>query len=331
MGDSPGLQFVAANDNHFHYPPAILSIFLYVRRYLDFVSLSVDGISPPEIYHRRDIDLLADNPSLARGYEPSPVDVIDDLPAHEWLQREASYRSSNFQDPDAQYNGDFTSIPNFALSRVGMCIMSEVEVPDSYTVYFKNDTGLIVDTMVMFAPGVNFSGIDSGETFHERFEVAPEGVEVGEFAMRSMDLAQDSPVPGVPTVTDLVNELLGGNKDEDPHVIGYPLPVAIHTQKSVAGYFLEGPEDRDVAVLSILDFYPVLGSALAGANFNITDYIIEARTVLSDFFRAAHEDGRTRLVIDMSGNTGGAIVLSQEIYRLLFPDGDLNIYDRKQA
>jgi hypothetical protein len=314
---------VAANDNHFDYPPAILSVFFYLRRYLDFVSISKDGISPPEIYHRIDLEALGGHSS----YEPSPVDSVDDMPIAEWLAWDASRRPANYRDPDAQFNSEFTTIPGMAITRPGMSQVSQIEVPDDYTILFRNETGFRVDAMLMFAPGVNFSGIDSGEAFHERFEIVPDGVEDLDDS-GSLDISQAS-IPGLDElVEELKSELDGGDEGKERQITGYPVPVALHSQNSISGYLLDDPDHQDTAVLAILDFYPVLGSMLAGSHFNITGYILESRAVVAEFVRAAKEAGRTRLVIDMSANSGGAVLLAHEIYRLLFPQGDLSIYDR---
>lgn len=317
---------MAANDNHFDYPPAILSVFLYIRSYLDFVSISKDGISPPEIYHKMDLEALEGH----SGYEPSPVHSVDDIPIIEWLERDAGRRPANFRDPDAQFNAEFTTIPGVAVTRPGLSHVSQIEVPDNYTIKFKNDTGFWVNAMLMFAPGVNFSGIDSGEAFHERFEIVPEGAEDLDDP-GALDISQ---APSTPSLDELLEELKTnlkmGDEDEgkDRQIKGYPKPAVLHSQNSISGYLLDDPDHQDTAVLAILDFFPVLGSAMAGSRFNITDYILEARDVMAKFVHAAKADGRTRLIIDMSGNTGGAVLLSHEIYRLLYPQGDLSIYDR---
>lgn len=122
-----------------------------------------------------------------------------------------------------------------------------------------------------------------------------------------------------------------GDDDDDGAFPGYPEPYVKQSYKSVAGYLPEAEGYDDIAVLSILSFTP-MGVALSDlANLNMTDFILEGRDVIVELFEAAKKEGRDKLILDLSTNGGGSILLAQEVYRLLFPDGKFTSYDRFRA
>jgi hypothetical protein len=58
---------------------------------------------------------------------------------------------------------------------------------------------------------------------------------------------------------------------------------------------------------------------------------VEFRNVIRSFFKACKDDGRTKLIIDVSGNPGGRIMGGFELYRNLFPTGPAWSGDRLRA
>lgn len=102
--------------------------------------------------------------------------------------------------------------------------------------------------------------------------------------------------------------------DEDttvkPHapspIPGYPPAVIRTNDTAIAGYYIDGDGYEDVAVLSVLSF---------GAN-SPKAY----QKVAEEFFRDAKRDGKKKLVIDLSQNGGGLILLGYDLFRQLFPD-----------
>jgi hypothetical protein len=216
----------------------------------------------------------------------------------------------NYQDPDAQYNNLFSSIPRTATGQSGVTIISAFEIPDNYTINFHNGSSRVVHNEVLFTPGADFTGITSGEKFHEAFELPPE------------DDDDDDDEGSHPDIDARTN-----NNAEDS-ITGYPTPYVKHSLNTVAGYFLDDPAYSDTAVLTILSFLPV-GFDLANlVDLDIVEFVYEAREVIVSFFAAAKESGRDKLIIDLSANGGGSVLLAREIYRLLFPDGKFTLYDR---
>jgi hypothetical protein len=87
---------------------------------------------------------------------------------------------------------------------------------------------------------------------------------------------------------------------------GYPTPVIISGDDQVSGYFLDDdPAYSDVAVLSMLSFEP--------------EFPAEFQSVVQTFISDAKAAGKTKLVIDLSANGGGVILVGYDTFRQLFP------------
>ena len=88
-------------------------------------------------------------------------------------------------------------------------------------------------------------------------------------------------------------------------VRAYPPPLMHDHAQAMRGYFL----DNEVAVLQVSTFsFPLTGDA---ADF--------ARTAVGFLARAAAA-GKTKLIVDLSGNAGGDVVPGLNLFRILFPD-----------
>ncbi|KAF2397154.1 hypothetical protein EJ06DRAFT_566892 [Trichodelitschia bisporula] len=84
---------------------------------------------------------------------------------------------------------------------------------------------------------------------------------------------------------------------------GYPEPVVVDSSNLISGYFLDG-EHSEVAVLTVASFEPSID---------------EFQSVTEKFLAEAKKAGKKKLVIDVSGNGGGYIVLAYELFKQLFP------------
>jgi hypothetical protein len=74
----------------------------------------------------------------------------------------------------------------------------------------------------------------------------------------------------------------------------------------IGGYFLDD-EYSDVAVLSVPSFVGITAQE-------------EFQSTAADFLAAAKAAGKKKLVIDVSANGGGTILLGYDLYKLLFPN-----------
>jgi hypothetical protein len=87
---------------------------------------------------------------------------------------------------------------------------------------------------------------------------------------------------------------------------GYPDALVKLPGNEVGGYYLSGKGYENVAVLAMASFEPTCGEQCF-------------QDATRKFLVQAKQDGKTKLVIDVSANGGGIIMLGYEIFLELFP------------
>jgi hypothetical protein len=96
-------------------------------------------------------------------------------------------------------------------------------------------------------------------------------------------------------------------------MLGHPeTPIFKDSNNAVAGYFLNGTDYNDTAVLYVASF----------DNENYNDPTTAPFTFVNttrDFLAAAKAAKKTKLVIDLSGNGGGNTLLPNDLFQRLFP------------
>ncbi|KAE9370993.1 hypothetical protein N431DRAFT_441047 [Stipitochalara longipes BDJ] len=106
------------------------------------------------------------------------------------------------------------------------------------------------------------------------------------------------------------NQVEGLRQETDAGTIDlsvYPEPVLKHSKGLVAGYFLNTTGHTDTAVLALLTFS---ATSQAGQEYQST---------VQNFLAACVLAGKTKLVIDLSGNPGGEPNLAVDVFKQLFP------------
>ncbi|KAK0614878.1 hypothetical protein B0T17DRAFT_370680 [Bombardia bombarda] len=279
--------FNAAADGHFGYTPSLNSVFSFTRS-LSIASVSSDGIELAKIYDVGDLQLSS---------SISDIVSIDDTPIAEFLAAEAA--RVQCQDPDAQFNLLFSSIPSTA-STGGVASpgfqAAAATVPDSHKVEFANGTTKTYPNKA--SVNRDFTGIDSGSALHTVVELPPSTTSSGAQTSRR-DESNSTTTTEAPAATS---------------VVGYPSPRTIHKSAYISGYFLDS--HPDTCVLVLYSFAPL---ETGSPSFNETAELYETRRVFRDFFSACAAAGRTRLIIDVSANGGGIVFQGFELYRNLFP------------
>lgn len=167
----------------------------------------------------------------------------------------------------------------------------------------------IVNQLVVPAT-VDLSGIESGEDFHYYVEITPTNTTTEEPSANERRSTQET----------------------DDDLPGYPKPLVKQSSNAVSAYLLNGEDYKDTAVLSILSFLPIgIDISNPPADFSMTKFILEGQAVILQLIKAAKATGRDKLIIDMSANGGGSVILAHSIYRLLFPEGEFTGWDRYRA
>lgn len=86
---------------------------------------------------------------------------------------------------------------------------------------------------------------------------------------------------------------------------GFPEPFNSDDDSTLAGYFLQAPGLENTAVLAVFSFDPT----------NTQSFI----STLETFLDACRRQHKSHLIIDVSGNGGGNILLAFETFKQLFP------------
>jgi hypothetical protein len=253
----------------------------------------MDGKQIPQVYVKTDID------SYVAGTlkEPSPVTKINEQDAVTFLKDWAEL--GNLHDPDALYNLLFFS-PQSAASTPGWRGFfggsggSKYIWPGPDTrLEFQNRSTASYHTTARVIG--DFTGVTDAASFYEQF------------CTGKHYLKRISDATTLDTSSDPKN-----TKAASPP--GFPRPAIESTDNQVSGYFLNSSSTSDVAVLSLLSFYPKVP-----ANF---------QNVVQAFLTDARAAGKRKLVIDVSANGGGSIIQGYDTFRQLFPQDLQDGYTR---
>lgn len=195
------------------------------------------------------------------------------------------------QDPDALYNNLMFEMAFDAQSTqtryTGMFALAGkfgYFYPGANTTFeFENGT---ISTFQNYAEIVgDFTGIVDGPSFFQKFCTGPH-----KNNPPGQEKAPKAPTPP-PTASTPAH--------------GYPDPHVITIDQQISGYFLNGPGYSDIAVLSILSFEP--------------SFPAQFQTVIQTMISDARAAGKTKMIIDLSGNGGGDILLGYDLFRQFFP------------
>jgi hypothetical protein len=177
-----------------------------------------------------------------------------------------------FQDRDAEYNSMFYSLRNIASGTAGYFASAGVVTSPVANYSLGFQNRTFLNVTNFATPAVSFANISSGQELFAAVELKQASSNSGGTATSSIDLSN-----------------------------GYPAPVIEHSQGYVAGYFLNATNFTDTAVLALLTFEP-------GTN----KYTQEYQSVIQRFLALSVAAGKTKLVVDLSGNPGGDAYVAVE-------------------
>ncbi|KAF9701200.1 hypothetical protein EKO04_000420 [Ascochyta lentis] len=275
----------SAHDGHFTYvPDSVGGIFQWGRN-VPLVSVSEDGEQLPAVFAFEDVlGLQYKNIS----YTPSAVVKIDNTETTEFLQ--ALSQLGSLQDRDALYNNVFYELAQVGLgesgSGTGMFTgggRGRYVYPGATTTFsFANGTERTIQNYAR--PRYDFRNVNTGEDLAKKW-----------FSYGNAASAQAETVSTAASAATAP---------------GYPDPVSLGPFNLINGYYIDGAEYTDVAVLSVPNF---VGSSSAGVPFQKTS---------QEFLAKALADGKTKLILDLQANGGGTILQGYDLFKQLFPDYD---------
>ncbi|EFR02653.1 peptidase S41 family protein [Nannizzia gypsea CBS 118893] len=289
----------SAHDGHFDLSLDAISTFTFLRDEIgSLVSVSPDGKKHPEIYIFSDLNTTA---TEKVKWKASAIKSIDGQDAVQWLQA-WSYHDG-YQDPDALYNSLFHSIPRYEQGSSGAFFgIGGAYTGPNTTITFENGTTREFTNYATFQQ--SFTGVVSGDTFYDTF------------CNGKLEQQQEK------KKRDVIMAV--GRKEVHRHKRGvsgeavralFPKAVEEFKLGDVAGYFLDG-DRKDTAVLSINSF--------SGSDKSGDLHFQEFSSVITRFLAACKKEGKSKLIIDVTANGGGAVFLGYDVFKQLFPNTEPN-------
>lgn len=254
------------------------------------VSVSLDGMVMPEVYVFSDLITtdLEDNLYYSPSSNISSLSAINGIPVQEFLQTQQLV--GYFHDPDCMYNALF-------------CNLWNSDCTFEYPLFYPGP-----ETVLTF---------HNGTSIHSSNEAYVSCNSVGDISTGQdyWDICINSSTPDATTTVSepFSSPTSTAEPPEAPattQILSYPPPVHIDRSGILSGYYLDGLGYDEVAVLVIRSF----------DSEEVPDYMITFQDTLESFLEVAQTQGKTRLIIDVQGNTGGSIDLGTELVAQLFPN-----------
>ncbi|KAF2158162.1 hypothetical protein K461DRAFT_290408 [Myriangium duriaei CBS 260.36] len=294
-------SFQLAHDGHFTYYPIAVNGLIAFGRTTPLVSVSIDGKENPQPYLYSDV--LAASFSNA-SFTPSRITTINGEDAIDYLVRWSTFGS--LQDPDALYNNLFYIPAQVALGSTGTGTgtfsgggRGRWVYPGAETTFeFANGTCLTVQNYGRLLS--SFEGIETGADLAAKYlDYSPE-------AVQNVFEAAASTTPAPSTTSEPASTTTPAAPSTTTPAPGYPSAIYRHSQNFDSGYFLEGAAYQDAVVIAANSFVGATGQA-------------EFQQVIQDTLAAGKAAGKTKLIIDVSANAGGTILLGYDFFTQLFP------------
>jgi hypothetical protein len=251
----------------------------------------------PDVYAYLD-EVALTNPGDF-GYRPSPVTQINGEDVLTWLNSYAS-QNGRSQDPDANYNQVFVNIAALAYSgaETNYFALSRFYQGGNTVLTFANGSTRDVMTRAQFLSDESLEGLTDGASFFDRFC----NKNLTETILAQANNTGTAPSQTASNDTLVPYEAVSAEGVAPPHP-AYPSPIVVSSDNSVAGY-LSGTYP-DLAILAVPSFASISP--------------IEFENVVRQTLATASENNRTKLVMDLRGNSGGTIFLAYDLFRQLFP------------
>lgn len=251
------------------------------------------------------------------GALPSAVTEVDGQDVVQYLEtlgQNISY--AGFQDPDALYNMELWQIQNSGVPGYpGYFHIGNTYQGANTTLTFEDGTSRSSQNYAVWTSIFDFTGMTDGASFYDICCNATQKLEtlggstVASGSTRLIEERGQNRVVNRLTQADKTLEDKAAAASASPtetQIPGYPSPIALSSDQSLSGYFLEGSGFDDTAVL-------VLAQMTETAP---VDFLNTMTTFLDECRRA----NKTRLVIDVQGNPGGSVATGYGIFKQLFPD-----------
>ncbi|CCU83217.1 peptidase S41 family protein [Blumeria hordei DH14] len=196
-----------------------------------------------------------------------------------------SMNAPEYQAADSIYNSMFFNKASYAASSMkgyfsGGGRMEHIYPGPNTTFTFANGSSLVTQNKAIVMG--NFENVTNGQQFYSAF--------------CSVSSDYEEAVLEKEEYGSLTYPLIDSE---------YPLPVIKTNDSILTGYYLDGHGYEEVAVLSVLSFQP--------------ESLSEFQEVAQQFLVNAKQDGKSKIIIDLSSNEGGYTLLCYDLFRQFFP------------
>ena len=301
----------STHDGHLVYVPDVVSSIFTWGRPVALVSVSPDGQAIPEIYVYADV--LAASFSNT-SFTPSTITTINGRDAVDYLLDWSE--NGSLQDRDALWNNVFYELAQVSLGSSGSGTGTFsgsgrgrfIYDGPTTTLEFSNGSSTTYQNFARVF--VDFAGVQSGSDLYQKyFTVDPDALLTDsnptQLSNVTATVTATSTDTSAPTPTTASVTTTSAASTPSP---GYPPPVVRQPNNLNGGYYLDGEDYADVAVLSVASF---VGLDSAEQSFQDTNV---------QFIQQAKADGKTKLLIDVSANGGGTILQGYDLFKILFPN-----------
>lgn len=294
-----------SGDFHLRFQPDMLEMFLFVRPESQLVSISEDGVSLPQLYFASDLAVETGSQGSRRSV-PSPLKTINDRDAADYLEN--LWTHNVYHDADARYNSFF---PNPAARTLdmdsgGQFYLTQGLYDGATTTFgFVNGSQVVKENVAMIREFFNFTDVADARSFFAKF------------CQGETPSVTKSQMPRHTPTGRIARKSHSTTATEMALPTGYPRPLIAQSGLSVQGYHLNGIGYGEVAVLALPNFQPVaeptkdLGGTITG--------FLEAQKILKEFIERSAAAKRSKLIVDLRGNSGGTIDMAFELFKQLFP------------
>lgn len=220
----------------------------------------------------------------------SPVTLINGVGAEVFLEQLSN--NLGFQDPDARYNSLFANVP----------ISSSGQINDGRFAVYTSFPG-VHEYNLTYANGTTAS--------FPLFAVS----NVANFTFTTGDELWDAFCAPLPSATGSSGKKVKrqANTTALSAPRGYPKPVVKDDFNLLNGYFPEDTDLKDVAVMTVANF-DTIGDGIP--DDEVTNFALEAQT----FVNKAVTAGKSKIIIDLTGNSGGLVDSGFALVSVFFPN-----------
>ncbi|KAK0747116.1 hypothetical protein B0T18DRAFT_369884 [Schizothecium vesticola] len=285
LADLHMLSRVRVRDSHFHAGSALMDLFTF-KTGAEFVSVSKDGVSLPEIFVQEDIKHDKEK------YSPSAVSTIDGIPALTYLKT-ASSLAGGAHDPDARYNEVTWSLAKASTYYPSDNGIHDLGFNDTTTVQFQNKTVRIFSNTAFVR--ANLTNVTSAASLYSAY-------------------GRGEGAASLPLAWNAYTRIYEQNFTSAWS--GYPTPANRTFNGGAAGFLPTAPKLKDTVVLAVTTFDNALNPSDA-AGFLNPEWRLWNMTAA--VLTRARAEKRTKLILDMQSNTGGYIATMTALYFALFP------------